>query len=245
MIRCIITLIFVFLFLFLSLPILLVEWIIGKFNPALKDASCDWFVKLAFKVIVGCTGSKITAIGTENIPPKGTGAVYIGNHRSYFDVIITYLYMPTVTCFIAKKEMNKVPSLRIWMRNIHCLFLDRDDIKQGMKVILDAIQLVKDGISVVIFPEGTRNKVNDTFLPFKGGSFKVATKSGCDIIPLSIVNSAAIYEDHKPKICKSHVIIEFGKPIRTSELSKEEQKALPDTVRDIVIETYYKNKALL
>ena len=78
------------------------------------------------------------------------------------------------------------------MKNLHCLFLDRKDIKQGLKTILEGIEKVKSGISICIFPEGTRNKVNDTFLPFHEGSFKIAEKSGCPIIPMSIYNSAAI-----------------------------------------------------
>lgn len=242
MIRSIIVLIVIILLLILTTPILLIELLLAKFNPAAKDASCHFLAKLVFRILLFMCGTKITAIGTENIPEKG-GALFIGNHRSYFDILISYIYMKSITGFVSKLEMDRIPILNSWMRMIHCLFLDRDDVKQGLQIILAAIAQIKEGINVFIFPEGTRNKENDTFMPFKAGSFKIATKSGCDIIPVSIVNSAAVFEDHSPKIKKAHVIIEFGQPIKVSEMSKDEQKDLPDITRNAIIELYNKNKS--
>lgn len=111
-----------------------------------------------------------------------------------------------------------------------------------MKTILAAIEKAKAGISICIFPEGTRNKTADTFLPFHEGSFKIAEKSGVPIIPMTIVNSSAIFEDHFPKIKKATVIIEYGKPLYISELSKEDKKFIGAKVKDIIESTYFKNK---
>ncbi len=100
--------------------------------------------------------------------------------RSFFDVPLTYPRCPIRTGYIAKKEMEKVPLLSTWMkRYLHCLFLDRKDMKQGLKTILTAVEKVKSGISICIFPEGTRNKNEDELdmLPFHEGSFKIATKA--------------------------------------------------------------------
>ena len=83
--------------------------------------------------------------------------LYVGNHQSYFDILVGYTTVPTLLGFVAKKEMERYIFLRDWMRNVNCLFLDRTDIKAGMKTILDGIQKIKAGISVWIFPEGTRN----------------------------------------------------------------------------------------
>ena len=131
------------------------------------------------------------------------------------------------------------------MRNLHCLFLDRENIRQGMETILKGIEKLKSGISIFIFPEGTRNKVNDSFLPFHGGSFKLAEKSGCPIIPVSLNNTADIFEDHFPKIKKAHVIIEYGKPIVIKELPPENKKNLAVYVSDQIKSMYLKNKALV
>ena len=133
------------------------------------------------------------------------------------------------------------------MRYLHCLFLDRRDIKQGLKTILAAIEKIKSGISICIFPEGTRNKNPDEteLLPFHEGSFKIATKSGCAIIPMSINNTAEIFEAHMPKIKSTHVVLEYGKPIYVKDLPKEDQKHLGEYTRNIILETLKKNKELV
>ena len=242
MIRIVIIMIAVVLFLVFSLPLLLVEWIIGKFNPGVKDRSSLAVVQWAFRVVLFMAGTKVTVIGKENLPTDRS-VLYVCNHRSYFDIIINYSLMPGLTGFISKKEMGKIPSFRLWMLNVKCLFLDRHDIKQGMQTILTAIDYIKSGISIFIFPEGTRNQTDDqTLLPFKGGSFKIATKSGCDIIPVSINNSEAVFESHFPRVIKSHVVVEYGKPIPVKDMSRDEIKALPEMVRGRIIDMYEKNK---
>lgn len=152
MIRFIFVVLFVVLFLILSTPLMLVEWIIGKFNPGLKDRSSLAIVNWAFRWVIRLSGTKVIAIGEENIPTD-TAVLYVGNHRSFFDVVLTYVRVPRPTGYIAKKEMLKWPLLNIWMKNLHCLFLDRQDIKAGLKTILQAIEKAKNGISICIFPE--------------------------------------------------------------------------------------------
>ena len=195
MIRFILVCIVVIGYLILSIPILLVEWIIGKFSPMTKDISSLRIIQAVFRFILWITGAKVTVIGEENVP-KDTPVLYIGNHRSYFDILLTYSRCPIRTGYIAKKEMEKIPLLSTWMKYLHCLFLDRKDIKQGLKTILAAVDKVKSGISICIFPEGTRNKNTDDLdmLPFHEGSFKIATKTKCPIIPIAINNSADIFE---------------------------------------------------
>ncbi len=241
MIRLIAVVLFVAVFLILSIPVMFVEWIIGKFNPDLKDRSSLAIVNWAFRRVLNLAGTKMIVLGEENVP-KDQAVLYVGNHRSYFDIVMTYIRVPRPTGYIAKKEMLKVPLLRVWMRYLHCLFLDRENVKEGLKTILAAVEKAKQGISICIFPEGTRNRVADTFLPFHEGSFKIAEKAGIPIVPITLVNSAAIFEDHIPKIKKATVVIEYGKPIIISELDKETRKSLGTYVSGIIQETYFKNK---
>ena len=241
MIRFLIVALFVVLFLILSIPLLIAEWIIGRFNPALKDKSSLAIVNWAFRQVLRLAGTRVIVLGEENVP-KDTAVLYVGNHRSYFDIVMTYVRVPRPTGYIAKKEMLKWPLLTNWMCNLHCLFLDRDDIKQGLKTILAGVEKVKNGISICIFPEGTRNKVPDTFLPFHEGSFKIAEKGNVPVVPMSIVNSAAIFEDHMPKIKPATVIIEYCRPIYINELDKETRKKLGSYVSGIISERYFINK---
>ena len=246
MIRFILVAITVIGFLILSIPILIIEWIIGKFSPQTKEISSLRIIQTVFKFILWVAGTKVTVIGEENVP-KATPVRYIGNPRRYLDIVLTYSRCPIRTGYIAKKEMEHYPLLSNWMRYLHCLFLDRKDIKQGLKTILTAIEKVKSGISICIFPEGTRSKSEDETerLPFHEGSFKIATKSGCAIIPMSINNTAEIFEAHMPKIKSTHVVLEYGKPIYVKELSKEDQKHLGTYTQNIIYEMLEKNKSLV
>ena len=242
MIRFLIVASFVVLFLVLSIPALVIEWIIGKYNPERKDKSSLAIVNWGFRQVAKLSGTNLIVLGEENIP-KDTAVLYVGNHRSFYDIILTYPRVLRPTGYIAKIETKKVPLLSNWMRNLHCLFLDRQNIKEGLKTILAAIEKVKSGLSICIFPEGTRNKVNDTFLPFHEGSFKIAEKSGCPIIPVTMVNMSDIFEDHLPRVKKTRVVIEFGTPIEMNALDREEKKHINTYVQNVIAETYKKNKA--
>lgn len=238
MIRLVLIALYLVLYLILSLPVLLAEWIIGKFNPELKDSIAKALVGWGFRCISVLAGVKLIVRGQENIPTD-TAVLYAGNHRSYFDVVLTLSLFPRVTGYVAKVEMNKIPILRLWMKNIHCLFLDRENIKEGLKTILKGVEEVKSGHSLCIFPEGTRNKVNDTFLPFHEGSFKIAEKGRVPIVPMTIVNSAAVFEDHLPWVRKAAVVIAFDKPIYTEQLDRNTRKNLSAYVGGIISDRYF------
>ena len=172
--RLILIVIFLILFFIISIPLFLIEFIIGKFNRRAQVASAQKIVVVAFRVVLFLAGAKQTVIGKDNVP-KDEPVLYISNHRSFFDIPLTYVNLPTLTGFMAKKEIAKVPFLRTWMGFLQCLFLDRKDIRQGLKTILKAIDQVKAGYSIFISPEGTRSQGKE-MLPFKEGSFKVSEK---------------------------------------------------------------------
>lgn len=224
--RTIITVLYVFLFLILGLPVLGIEWIISKFNKAHADMVQLRIVQWGLKCVAFISGVKLTVIGEENVP-RDEPVLYIGNHRSFFDVVVTYARCPGLTGYIAKDGVNKVPIFRIWMKRLHCIFLKRDDMKEGLKVILKAIEYVKSGISICIFPEGTRNKDKDnptSLLPFKEGSFKIASKTGCKIVPMALIGTADILENHFPWIHSTDIKLIYGEPIDVSALDKDQQK---------------------
>ena len=167
MIRLILVSLFLIIFLILSIPIMLVERVIKKFNKPAADISSLRIVQWAFKVILVFTGTKLTIIGEDRIP-KDQAVLYVPNHQSYFDIVITYSRCPGLTGYVSKDFMERVPLLSNWMKHLYCLFLDRSDMKAGLKTILTGIDYIKNGISICIFPEGTRNPhPEDGLLPFK------------------------------------------------------------------------------
>lgn len=233
MIRTFIDILLIVFFFIITIPILFIFWIIGFINRKAHDVLAYGLMKIAFSIILFTSGVKVTVIDRDKIP-KDRPVLFVGNHRSYFDIIVAYRYIIAPTGFIAKKEFRKVPVLGHWISCLHGLFLDRKDIKAGLKTILEAIDHVQnDNISYFIFPEGTRNH-NEEMLPFKEGSMKIATKSGCPIIPMAMTHMDDIFENHTPWVKKTKVAIKYGDPIYTDQLSREDQKFLGAHVRDVI-----------
>ena len=243
MIRTILVLLFLLCFFIISIPLYLIEAIIGHFDIHKKERSSFVIVTTALKIIIWLSGIHLIVKGQEKVP-KDQAVLYVSNHRSYFDIVTLYPLTNNTTGFVAKKELERIPFIRRWMRYMNCQFLDRENIKEGLKTILNCIATVKGGCSVCIFPEGTRTP-GDDMLEFKEGSFKIAEKGNVPIIPMTIVNSAAIFEDHFPKIKKATVVIEYGKPIYMKDLDKETRKSMGTYVQNIISETYFKNKELI
>ena len=242
MIRLVLVAIFLICFFLLGIPVLFITWVIGRFNRRTQDIVCLRIVQAAFRYILFVSGVKVDVIGQENVP-KDQAVLYVANHRSYFDILVTYSRCPDLTGYVSKDTLSHVPFLRLWMRRLHCLFLDRKDLKKGLQMVLDGIDLIKHGISVCIFPEGTRGTDPDQMnvAPFKEGSMKMAEKTGCPIIPIAIRNSSQIWEDHFPRIRPAHVTIEYGTPIDPKAVPKEERKALGALARKQIITMLEKN----
>lgn len=237
--------IFLASFLILGIPVLLVLHLIGKVEKwsYKSDLIALRIVQWAFKVMLWIAGTKATVIGEENVP-KDQPVLYIPNHRSYFDILLLYSRVPRLTGFVSKDSMQKFYLLRDWMKKLHCLFLNRENPREGLKTILQGIENIKNGISMCIFPEGTRNKV-DEMMPFKEGSLKMAEKTGCLVIPVALSNTAEIFENHIPWLRPCKVVIEYGTPIDPKILSRQEVKHLGAMCRDKIQEMLEKNKSLI
>lgn len=234
--KTIIILLFILCFFIIGYPLLGFFWLYRKINPKKADMCQLRIVQFVLKTIGFLSGSKLTVIGEENIP-KDEAVLYVANHRSMFDVVYTYARVPRLTGYISKSSVLKVPALRVWMKRLHCLFLERDNIKQGLTTILSAIDLIKNDISVCIFPEGTRNRETEdsaNVLEFKDGSFKIAKKTNCKIVPIAITGTSEIFERNFPWVKKSHVIIEYGQAVPYGELSPEAQKHIGTHFQNII-----------
>ena len=245
MFRSLIGIIFAVLYLILTLPVLGILALIGRKNPEKRGRIAQRMITWSFGVLLKIAGTKITVIGTENIPDEPV--MFTGNHRSIWDIIITYRYMKRPCGYVAKESMHKIPIFSIWMNYIGCLFLDRDNLKSGMQMMLDAIKKIKSGSCVYVFAEGTRNKAREELplLEFHEGSFKIAVKSGCKIVPVAINNTQDIMEAHNPWLKPVHVCVEFLKPIDPTVLSKDEKKHLGERSCEMITEAMKKNAALI
>ncbi|MDO5416054.1 MAG: lysophospholipid acyltransferase family protein [Lachnospiraceae bacterium] len=236
MIRVILVALTLVLFLIFSIPVILFENVRRKSHLESSRRQSLSIVQFMFRLILKISGVKVKVEGWENIP-KDQAVLYVGNHRSYFDILVGYTTVPGLMGFVAKKEMEQIPLLKNWMDLVECLFLDRKNIKEGLKTILAGIEKVKNGISIWIFPEGTRNKHADRteLLPFKEGSLKIAEKSGCPVIPVAITGTADVFEKHVPFIRPHQVTVRYGKPIYLKTLPPEQKKHSGAYTREVII----------
>lgn len=237
MIRFLIVALTVIGFLIFSAGILWKQKRLGKKDRDQMERESLSTVQKVFRLLLRIAKVQVTIKGWERVP-KDQPVLYVGNHRSYFDILVGYTTVPGLMGFVAKKEMHKIPLLSGWMTNVNCLFLDRKNLKEGLKTILEGIDKVKRGVSIWIFPEGTRNRNDDILdlLPFKEGSLKIAEKSGCPVVPVAITGTADIFEKHLPRITPGKVVIEFGEPFIVKELPPEDRKFAGAYTKKLIIE---------
>lgn len=222
MLRTILVVLFISVFLILSIPVWGILFIVGLFNKRAKDVIGYKCVAWAFGVVAFLAGVKYEVHGYENVP-KDKAVLFVGNHASYFDIVLGYHLCPPVTGFLSKDTLKKVPLLNVWMMMNYCLFLTRTDPRQDLKLILKAQEYIKQGVSMFIYPEGTRSK-NGEMAPFHEASLKIATKTGCPIVPVCYTNTREILEAHMPRIKKTRVIITFLPPIDPNALEGDNKK---------------------
>lgn len=235
MLRFILVALTVVLFLILSIPLLLILRVVDHYDTKRRQRISLKVIRGVFRLILKIAGVRITVEGRENIP-QGQAVMYVGNHRGYFDILTGYVTVPDLMGFVAKKEMLRYPLLRTWMKYVNCLFLDRKNIKEGLKTILSAIAQIKEGVSVWIFPEGTRNENGLLdLLEFHEGSMKIAEKSGCPIVPVAIKGTAEIFEEHIPFIRPGRVVIRYGEPFYIKDLEPSKRKLSGAYTRERII----------
>jgi len=235
------------LFFIIMLPVMLVDMFIKIKSKKTAHKIMQSCLSVEFRIIMWITGSKVTVNGKENMPVmKDDGesiqpCLFVANHRSMVDVVMAYGYTDTrqLVSFISKKEAKAIPFLGWCMVLMNGIFLDRKDLKQGLACIEQAQSLIKDeGISVWIFPEGTRNKGADEkeLLDFRPGSFRVATKTGSPIVPVFISGTREVFETHLPFVRPSNVSITYGKPIWPDQLDDEQRKHIGEYFKKVITE---------
>ncbi|MDF2594379.1 MAG: 1-acyl-sn-glycerol-3-phosphate acyltransferase [Clostridia bacterium] len=169
--------------------------------------------------------------GMENLPKKGP-VLYVANHKSIFDIVVLVSLINDPCIYIGKKEVAKMPIVGKWFDALGCIYIDREDIRQSLTAIISGINELKDGQSVVIFPEGTRTSSKE-IKDFKEGSFKLATKTKVPIVPIALQDTYKIFEEKKG-VKKAKVYVNIGEVIYQEQLGQEEKKKLPQYVQSII-----------
>ncbi|MBO8138478.1 MAG: 1-acyl-sn-glycerol-3-phosphate acyltransferase [Desulfotomaculum sp.] len=188
-------------------------------------------VKKWARALIKATGSTVEVKGLENVPPGNV--LFICNHQGYFDILLLISCIDKPKGFIAKKELKNIPVINVWMKKINCVFIDRSNLRQSMKAMLESVKLLKKGKSMVLFPEGTRSQ-SDKLGKFKPAGIKTALKSQVPIVPVTINGSYKIYEENKFFVKPANVKVVVSKPIYVNQMTKEEKENLPEKLREII-----------
>ena len=184
------------------------------------------------KVTINLTGSKVKVIGSENIP-KDKACLFVLNHQSDFDIPLILGFIDKPMGIIAKKEIEKIPIMSYWMKQMHCIFMDRLNIRDSIKSINEGIEILKGGHSLAIFPEGTRGN-GEILGEFKKGSIRLGIKSNVAIIPVAISGTRKIWEGNNKIIKPADVSITICNPIYAIDFTKQEQNVLSEKIKLII-----------
>lgn len=174
-----------------------------------------------------------TVINPENLPKEGP-VVFIANHQSYADILsFVYNIKNHQVSFIAKDNLAKIPVFGKWVLRIRGLFMHRGDARESLKTINEGVEFLKQGFSLVIFPEGTRSRCSE-MADFKPGSFKLATKAKVPIVPVTLDGGYRTYEEHGAVTKGCHIDFMVHPPIETKDMSRAELAELPHIVEKTI-----------
>ncbi len=221
--RTIIFILGMFLYLVITLPLLVV------YKLTKNKRIADFFGRNIGKLGNLLAGNHVKVVNKHYLD-NAKPCLIISNHEGIFDAFNIYANINQSFGIVSKKENKSIPLLGLWTGAMDVFLMDRDDVRQSMRVIKEASEKLSDGLSVVIFPEGTRSKLDQEF---HGGSFKIATKAQADIICITMRNTSAIFEDNK-KIKSASTLMHVHKPITYDEYKDLDSVSLAKKMEEIV-----------
>ncbi|WP_404329031.1 lysophospholipid acyltransferase family protein [Mesobacillus maritimus] len=184
------------------------------------------------ETIMKMTDSKVEVRGEQNLPEGPV--LIVGNHEGDFDIPLLLGFLNKPFGFISKIEVKKVPVLSKWMDVMNCVYLDRKDRRQAVRSIREGVKLLKDGHSILIFPEGTRSK-GGPIGEFKSGSLRLAKDAGVPIVPISIEGTADVFEKNGRLIKPANITLTICPPIPFKDYQDKDLKLVAEELREMIV----------
>lgn len=191
------------------------------------------------QTIMKITGSNVQIHGQEHIPDGPV--VFVCNHEGDFDIPLLLAFIDKPFGFISKVEVKKAPIISAWMEAMNCVFIDRKDRRSAVKSIRDGVKKLKNGHSLVIFPEGTRSK-GGPIAEFKTGSLRLAKDSGVPIVPIAIKGTSDIFEKNNRLVRPADVTINICPPIQPEKYIHKDMKDVAEEIRQMIIASIETNR---
>lgn len=198
---------------------------------------CAW---LWSWLVVNTSRIRVRVEGLENLDPNRT-VIFCSNHPSAMDIPILFLHLPVQFRFLAKRSLFRLPFLGWHLRRSGHIAVDRGRPREALKSFDRAAQRIKEGRSVVTFPEGRRNRAPH-MLPFKSGSFYLAILSGVPVVPVTLNGTREVLKPDSYHIRPGQVEVIIHKPIPTEGLSLQEVESVSKRVREQILSRFHPAK---
>jgi 1-acyl-sn-glycerol-3-phosphate acyltransferase len=163
--------------------------------------------------------------------------IFAMNHQSLYDIVVAFAGIPINIRFIAKKSLRMIPFLGWYMSVTRMVFLDRKNREEAVRSLDEACAKVRGGISLLVYPEGTRS-LDGRLLPFKKGPFVMAIQAGVPIVPVAVAGCQNILERDSLVLRGARVDLKLGEPIPTAGLTLEDRDDLMQRVRNALIDLH-------
>jgi len=205
------------------------SWWISFHNAAISD-----FLLWLLNVHVSLSGNVCALM---EMIRSGRKICFIANHTSMLDILMISGSIPTGSGFIAKSSLAGVPFINLILWGTDCVLISRKSLRQSARAIRKGVENIKNGSRMTIFPEGTRSKTGE-IAPFKHGSFKLATLSGADIVPITIKGARAALEDRKKAFCRTSCHLHIGDAVPTEGLDRKSVAELEERIEQEIKKVY-------
>jgi len=230
---------------FTDLLIYIYTVICGTFSfcGSFFDAQGRWqhgCARLWSWLILKTSGIRVRVEGLENVDPNRT-VIFCANHPSAMDIPILFVNLPLQFRFLAKRSLFRLPFLGWHLRRSGHIPVDRGRPREALKGFDQAAKRIKEGRSVVMFPEGRRSRTPE-MLPFKGGSFYLAILSGVPVVPITLNGSRDVLKPDSYHIRSGQTEMIVHKPIPTDNLNLQDVESLSKRVREQILARFRPSK---
>lgn len=203
-------------FMLLLLPFMISPIIFGEKSRKLSFAA----IKMWATTFATLSGIRYEAEGREHLF-KHHAFIYVCNHTSFLDAPAMPLFIPGQFRPLGKKELGKIPVLGMIVKTV-CVMVDRSNAESRKKSVEKLIRLIKNGISIFIFPEGTMNRTDHVLKPFYDGAFRMAIETKAPIMPMVVINAGTLLPPGTGNVKPGIVYVKFAEPIITEGLTQED-----------------------
>jgi 1-acyl-sn-glycerol-3-phosphate acyltransferase len=197
-----------------------------------RDEYANNFSMMLARGIFRLTGSSVRITGVENIPAD-RAVLFVSNHQSHMDSAIIHGYIKMRKGFIADKEVRNIPILRTWLKYMKSVFIDRTDMRHNVRCMEESLRILKEGCSMVIYPEGRLDE-GKQLGEFRKGCVRLAVKAGVPIVPLTMINSHLLMARDGSKIRSASVQCIISQPIETAVMISEKETIMIQKIRNTI-----------